>query len=391
MKRIFPILLTGAMLFLLASCNKEFIFRDNHFGNSIEQVQQSEGSDGEFIEWNGFEDHQILRYTIEGYHNYEDSLYYFFKDDELKHISEMFLYDKEKQQDVYDDLKKDLMEYGTPTEESKQPQVRKALWESGNYGIVLLVMDNAVLITYSLDSSKAKMFYATNHMSDLLSEGESVIPTPAETPEGWNSLNVDSFIPIPQEGCDYIVRNSIREEELSIFRSNPSIQQVIETFGYPPLAKINNDGQGIYLYYLVDDNKLDVVYDLDFNLVDLNYSGSLTGVPEFYSKDVERPISIIRNDIIIDELSFIDIYTTAEELQDVLGAPHRECYTFEMLFDRLSNNCITFFMSSHFLYPLTDGMILDIQYSKGENSNELTVSKAVIYDANGEFTVLAER
>jgi len=391
MKRVLFILLIVAMLFPLVSCTSNFTFRGSHFGDSIEQVQQNEGSDGELTEWSGFKEYQVLNYTID-YQGYECTLSYFFKDNELKHITKMFLhFEMAKQQEIYDDLKQELMQYGKPTKESKQPELRKALWKSGGYGIALLVMDNAALITYSFSSNKAEMFYTTYQVSDLLSEGESVIPTPKEAPNGWGKLSVDTFIPVPEAGCDYIVRNSIRQEELALFRSNPSLGQVIASFGYPWLAMISANKQSVYLSYLVDGNRLDLKFDEQFNLIKLDYSGSLKEVPEHYESDGGKPIGIVRNDITRDELSFISTDTTPEELQAVLGAPHRECYTFDQLFDRMTNDFITFFMSGHFLYPLSDGTILDIKYALGENKDSLYVATASIYDSNGERTVLADK
>ncbi len=391
-KRICLIMIAAILLLSLSSCTgAEFSFRGSRFGDSMEQVQQNEGSAGEITDWTNLGDFETLQYEIDGYHGIETSVYYYFQDNGLTHICEIFMYDRteEKQQDIFNDLKKELAVYGKPDQELQEPQDRKALWKTEEYGIVLFVLDDAVLVMYSLDASKAEIFYVTGQVDDWLSEGETVIPTPRYySPEAWNDLRADSFIPIPEEGCDYIVRDSIREEELAIFRLNPSIPQVIDTLGYPPFAAISSDKQSIYIFYFVEGNKLDLKYDQDLNFVNLDYSGSLTDVPEYNENPAEKPIGIVRDDITRDELSFMDSDTTPEELQAVLGAPHRECYTFDTLFDRMKNDYITFFMSTHFLYPLQDGGILDVHYSRQDN---LHVSTARIYESDGQITTLVDR
>ncbi len=401
MKRILMTLVAMAMLLSLCSCNNEFTFRESRFGDSMQQVIQAEGDEGEADA--SHDDDQSLHYEREVYGGYKGYLDYYFKDDELSLIICSIYEDKEYVEDVYKKLYKDISKgYGRPAkEEALEYKWYQALWKNDRYGIFLLVFDRHVLIINSSNPDKAQGFYNTFNYTDLYADTVSNPETSryVDGPDFYNDpYEIESFIPVPKEGYEYTVRDSINEEELSVLKNRPTMQQLITVFGYPPMAEIFQDRviqndetkymKAYRLFYFVDDKKLGVVYDEDCNLIKVSYDKSLAAIPDKNNENFEKPIGIVRNDITRDELAFIDEETTPEELQSILGAPHRECYNAQY-FRRAGIDNIRFLMSRHFMYPLQDGGVLDVRYSRG-NSGVLQVRFADIYEVNGEARELVE-
>ena len=398
MKRFFLMAIAVITLLLLCSCDSEFSFRGSRFGDSMQQIIQAEGDDGETDE---IGDYQSLRYEREIISGDKASLVYDFKDDKLSHIT--FLIHKENDAEAnYSDMKKLFKKYGEPVkEEALEYRFYQALWKNDRYGIFLLVNKGDIIAICSSDPGKAEGFSRTYSYSYLFDDSESIsdIGTPVVGPDFYNDpYEIESFIPVPKEGYEYTVRNSITEEELSVLKSKPTMQQLIAVFGYPPMAEIYKDYttyndevkivKQFYLQYIFDGNRLGVIFNEDCNLIKVSYDKSLAAIPDKNNENFEKPIGIVRNDITRDELAFIDEETTPEELQSILGAPHRECYNAQY-FRRAGIDYIRFLMSQHFMYPLQDGGVLDVRYSSG-NSSVLQVRTADIYEVNGEATELVE-
>lgn len=179
MKRILLIIVTVAIVLSLSSCtdvniksddNIKFEFRNNHFSDSIEQVQKNEGEEGEIRER---EYCTYLYYDLEVHKPYISTESYVFINNGLHHISEDFnYYGMEKIEDVYNKVKDSLMKYGNPDKESKEDKMYKAFWGKNEYSIVLLVTDIGVIVIYIPDSVKAKKYYDSYQLSDLFDEME---------------------------------------------------------------------------------------------------------------------------------------------------------------------------------------------------------------------------
>lgn len=402
MKRVMLFVITAALLISFASCTTEFSFRGSRFGDSMEQVKKAEGEGGESGEEG---EYKSLDYEIEFFSGYTGSLTYYFKDDELEHIigSYLDIHDNNKDsiENIYKSIENMFSKYGSPTkEEALEYTWYQALWEKDGYGICVLVNNGMISFICSHDPEKTKRFYGDYMYTPLFTDSDdSEVTRHVDGPDFYNDpYEISSFIPVPEEGYDYIVRDSISEEELSILKSNPSMQQLISAFGYPPMAEISKDSVFIngeqedvkvfHLRYVVDDNAVGVIYDADCNLMKVSYNKPLNDISEASVPSIDKPVAKIRNDITRDELAFINSNTTPEQLQSVLGAPHRECYNAQ-LFRRIRYDYIRFFMSGHFLYPLEDGGVLDVLYTPGSGQIEkLSVSSATIYDDNGQATVL---
>lgn len=229
----------------------------------------------------------------------------------------------------------------------------------------------------------------TNHEEEAGISNDTI--TPNDQPASDNA----NIIPIPKEGYEYLVRNSISEKELSLFNSNPSLQKVISYFGYSCMARIeiDRDKEEIYyLYYLVNGNKLDIIFHKDFSLKKVFYRDKLLSINTGESDEIngENPIGIVRDDINRSELGFIDTKTTPEELQNIIGAPHRDCLN-DQIINIIGDVYIKFFMSSYFPYRLDDNSVLLVHYTKGKDLAEMNVASAVIYDEEGNKTVLVDR
>ena len=392
MKRFFLMAIAVITLFLLCSCDSEFSFRGSRFGDSMQQVIQAEGDEGE-ADMTG--DYQSLRYEREITSGDKASLVYYFKDDKLSHIT--FSIHKENDAEAnYSDMKKLFEKYGKPAkEEALEYAWYQALWKNHEYGIFLFVKGSDIFAICCSDPAKVEVFSQTMSFTYLFDDSASVsdIGTQVIGPDFYNDpYEIESFIPIPKVGYDYTVRNSINEEDLAVLKSMPTMQQLIAAFGYPPEAEIYEDvfiqndqikhKKEYRLCYFVAGERLLVKYDEGCNLVEVSYDKAITGT---YNESFEKPIGIVRNDITRDELSFIDGETTPEELQSILGAPHRECYNAQ-LFKRVGVDYIRFLMSWHFLYPLKDGGVLDVRYSGGK-SGTLKVTNFHIYEENGEDTI----
>ncbi len=398
MKRFFLMAIALITLLLLCSCDSEFSFRGSRFGDSMQQVIQAEGNEGE-ADMTG--DYQSLRYEREITSGDKASLVYYFKDDKLTHIT-FFIHKENDAEANYSDMKKLFEEYGEPAkEEALEYAWYQALWKDEGYGIFLFTKGSDILAICCSDSAKVEVFSQTMRFTYLFDDSASIsdIGTQVIGPDFYNDpYEIESFIPVPKVGYDYTVRNSINEDDLAVLNGKPTMQQLIAAFGYPPMAEIYEDvfiqndqieHKKVYrLYYYVEGKRLTVAYDEGCNLLEVSYDKKISAIQGTNNADAEQPIGIVRNDITRDELSFIDGETTPEELQSILGAPHRECYNAQ-LFKRVGVDYIRFLMSWHFLYPLKDGGVLDVRYSRG-NSGVLQVRFADIYEVNGEATELVE-
>lgn len=173
MKRILSFLLALAVVVLLGSCQLEtkFTFRDQHFGDTIEQVKASESGDGEIGEISGY---QTVKYQNAKLADFIGNLTYLFKDNKLKHIFfDMPHYDYENKdiKDVYNGILVELNNYGIPDKETKiNDTAYKALWEKNHYGIVLIIVKNNISITFSADPGKSEIFYNTLLLTKLMGD-----------------------------------------------------------------------------------------------------------------------------------------------------------------------------------------------------------------------------
>ena len=79
MKKVFLLLICVMVILLSCSCAKEFSFREHHFGDSADQIRDSEGEPDDTI--TDFEDWESIVYPgIEILDEYEARLVYSLKD-----------------------------------------------------------------------------------------------------------------------------------------------------------------------------------------------------------------------------------------------------------------------------------------------------------------------
>ncbi len=160
-KIIINILLIVTLIFLTA-CEKGFAFRGSHFGDSVEQVQQNESNVGEVSEEEGY---KYLSYYdgVNNYGDYISNVSYDFKDDKLILITELIYYYEDEndldKDDVFEELKKELSKYGSPDEEEWGEVANTALWEAGDFGLVLFVAEGTAILAYSAYPERARESY----------------------------------------------------------------------------------------------------------------------------------------------------------------------------------------------------------------------------------------
>ncbi len=182
-RRIIAAILVLASVMIFSSCKPEtvFAFKDHHFGDTIEIVQKSEGSNGE-LDKEELLGYQILRYTEVKFGEFAGEAIYNFKGNKLEIISIQHLIlpelwttnDKGKSIDerLVDKSKKMINilnnTYGNVDLEEKLKYGYKALWKKKNYGITLINSMGDFNIYFSLDPIKAEKFYKTFSFADLL-------------------------------------------------------------------------------------------------------------------------------------------------------------------------------------------------------------------------------
>lgn len=165
MKRTILIALIFVMLFM-CSCKSDFSFRDNHFGDSVEQVQKTEGESGEMVDG---EDEQYLHFYEKEFLGSKGHICYVFQEDKLQHI----MFNSNPYIDIdmaeqYNRIKGEFAKYGSPYEESKEEdRGHKALWKEEGYGIVLVVTQGGFIAVLSSDPNKSEKFYNTLNFTDL--------------------------------------------------------------------------------------------------------------------------------------------------------------------------------------------------------------------------------
>lgn len=95
-----------------------------------------------------------------------------------------------------------------------------------------------------------------------------------------------------------------------------------------------------------------------------------------YSQQEQKPVTKVRQDISEEELPFINNKTTPTELQNKLGAPHKDCY------DDSSYKKYAMYPpgipSNIFLYRLTSKGILEVIYWTSDADRKPCVNKAII-------------
>lgn len=165
MKRTLLIVLIFVMLFM-CSCKSDFSFRDNRFGDSIGQVQKTEGESGEIVDG---EDAQYLHFSEKEFLGSKGHICYVFQEDKLQHI--MFNsnpYDNIDTMEQYNRIKGEFAKYGSPDEESKEEdRGYRALWKEEGYGIVLVVVNGNFLAVLTSDPDKSEKFFNTMNFTDL--------------------------------------------------------------------------------------------------------------------------------------------------------------------------------------------------------------------------------
>lgn len=176
---------------LLGSCKLEsgFTFNSHHFGDTIEQVNASEGNN---CETRKDSDYQYLYSSNIKFADCTGYPTYVFKDNKLIAVNFLDVLVPDSWREIKEPLgmadvnkntaniyikAKDVLSnaYGNPDKEEKLVDVMgfikyKLIWKRNNYGIVLLVPASTIVIEFSSDSSKAEKFYNTLQLTDLLSD-----------------------------------------------------------------------------------------------------------------------------------------------------------------------------------------------------------------------------
>ncbi len=166
MKKMYLILIGVLVIVLMSSCAGEFIFREHHFGDTVDQIQAGEGEPDDVIsEIEGWE--SIVYPDIQLWDGYEARLVYSLKDDSLEYIIATGCIDiKTDVADAKTDLKS-LLQLGKPNKETDQGQGYKMLWKKSGYTAVLVVSSGSFTLVYGADTDRVAAYYETMMLTSL--------------------------------------------------------------------------------------------------------------------------------------------------------------------------------------------------------------------------------
>jgi len=166
MKKLFLLLISAMLIFLLCSCAADFAFRDHHFGDTTETIIAGEGEPDDTI--TDIDDWESLVYpNVEIWDGYDARLVYSFNNNGLKHIiaAGNFGY----RVDVADAAGKlkAKVKLGNPSAETDETSVYKVLWKKDGYAAALVITADSFTLVYGEDIDRVEAFYDSQMLTDL--------------------------------------------------------------------------------------------------------------------------------------------------------------------------------------------------------------------------------